>query len=161
MGQLCVDVTTSLVEGRFPARPCSNIIDILTNSLVLGSLEMVPATFGFLLIKLSEAVLELDQERTAKKWSDGDICKGELIAEDVLSFLNRRELILNRVKSLEESVVRAGSVSPLAQVRLDLVESIQEESDLGFPQGILREQVRLRSEVGKELDQNERFCDLR
>jgi len=157
-----VSVPTDLVEGRFPARPCNNIIDILTKPLVFGSLEVFPATFGFLLIELSETVLKLDQQRTSKERSDNDIRQSELVTKDVLSFLDRRELILDRVESLKESVVRARSDGPPGDVGLDLVaDRVQEESDSGSAQGILGEEVRLRSEVDEELNQNERFCYLR
>ena len=72
---------TDLVKGRLPAWSCGNIIHILTEPFVLGSLEIFPTTFGFLLIEFSEAVLELDQECTSKEWSDSDIRQSELVAE--------------------------------------------------------------------------------
>ena len=145
-----------------PTWPCGDIVDIPTEPLVLGSLEVLPATFGFLLVELSEPVLQLDQDRTSKERSDSDIRESELVPKDVLSFLDRRELVLDRVESFEESVVGAGSEGPPAQAGLDLVaDRIQEESDFGFAYGILGEQVRLRSEVSEELNQNQGFGQLR
>ena len=49
-------------------------------------------------------------------------------------------MILDRIESLEESLVRARSNSPPEKARLDLaVDLIQKESNSGFAQGIFRE----------------------
>lgn len=131
--QLHFDLTLNLVKGRLPDRSCSNIIDILTKPLALGSLEEFPAMFGFLLIKLSEAVVQPYQDQMSKEQSDSGIRESELAVEDVLSFLDQRELIPDRIESLEENLVRTSSESLPAQAELELVaRGIQEESEFGF-----------------------------
>jgi hypothetical protein len=96
-------------------------------------------------MKLSEAVFQLDQDRTSMERSDSNIRESELATEDVLS-PRPEEPILDRFESLKESLVCASSDNPPAQAGLDLVaHGIREEPDLGFAQGILGQQVRLRS----------------
>jgi len=89
-----VGVTTNL-KGGFLTRPCKQY-----RRYTNGIFRAWGVGFGFLLIKLSEAVLELDQEG-----SDGDIRESELVAKEVPSFPDWRETILGYVESLEDSVV--------------------------------------------------------
>ena len=75
--------------------------------------------FGFLLIKLSEAVLELDQDLKPKEGSDGDIRESELVAIDEPSFLDWRETILDYAESSKEASY--GSAPMARSLRLGLM----------------------------------------